>query len=639
MGGKCKLCYFRMEKDENSSEFIENLYEKDFIFYNKYIIKYMDKMLYIEKNNKYLSNFYSFDNNTNVDITGIIGKNGTGKTALLSYIIRFIYSNVNYKYNYIIIFEIDDKINIFYNNIEIRNVNELKGNGYEINEQKELQEFYNIYKKLDSIFYSNSVNLRNNLIKFDISSIGYYNISLYSDLQRNFRKNTISIGNMGTNTEFSDMRFQNDNLVEVKNNLARKNLKYIIEENYFNVKLAEIDFPFFSKENIFVKESITDTWRYKYKYNNKDIEYKVINDYQNMVKVNPTENEHLIYEKLMEKYNKAQEEHSKARYMILFAIIDIYFETLYGMINQEKSIKYIRDKIAKICIRKNANIERVMENIFKQLEEITIDELRKKSHLQNNFVDELIEKIKLLNIKYKTVIEIVNKLYSIDKKSFKLGKRFSKDKDFDSNKPYILVCNKNFKYLNNILVINNFNENIFALEFRGLSNGEQAFLDLFSNFYDIKDKIGNESILIFMDEPDLYLHPEWQRKLIYDIIKFFEKFYANKYVQLIISSNSPYILSDLYADNVIMLGSISGVTKNTFASNIHDLLRNKFFMNFTIGEFSKQKIEKILEHINSTNVINKNTYEQLKQYIDIIGDELLKGKINSMLEEKRYDKN
>lgn len=593
MGGKCKLCYFRMEKDENSSEFIENLYEKDFIFYNKYIIKYMDKMLYIEKNNKYLSNFYSFDNNTNVDITGIIGKNGTGKTALLSYIIRFIYSNVNYKYNYIIIFEIDDKINIFYNNIEIRNVNELKGNGYEINEQKELQEFYNIYKKLDSIFYSNSVNLRNNLIKFDISSIGYYNISLYSDLQRNFRKNTISIGNMGTNTEFSDMRFQNDNLVEVKNNLARKNLKYIIEENYFNVKLAKIDFPFFSKENIFVKESITDTWRYKYKYNNKDIEYKVINDYQNMVKVNPTENEHLIYEKLMEKYNKAQEEHSKARYMILFAIIDIYFETLYGMINQEKSIKYIRDKIAKICIRKNANIERVMENIFKQLEEITIDELRKKSHLQNNFVDELIEKIKLLNIKYKTVIEIVNKLYSIDKKSFKLGKRFSKDKDFDSNKPYILVCNKNFKYLNNILVINNFNENIFALEFRGLSNGEQAFLDLFSNFYDIKDKIGNESILIFMDEPDLYLHPEWQRKLIYDIIKFFEKFYANKYVQVIISSNSPYILSDLYADNVIMLGSISGVTKNTFASNIHDLLRNKFFMNFTIGEFSKQKIEKI----------------------------------------------
>lgn len=634
MGGKCKLCYFRMEKDENSSEFIENLYEKDFIFYNKYIIKYMDKMLYIEKNNKYLSNFYSFDNNTNVDITGIIGKNGTGKTALLSYIIRFIYSNTNYNYKYIIIFEIDDKINIFYNNIEIRNINELKEKGYEINEQN-----YNIYRKLDSIFYSNSVNLRNNLIKFDISSIGYYNISLYSDLQRNFRKNTISIGNMGTNTEFSDMRFQNDNLVEVKNNLARKNLKYIIEENYFNVKLAEIDFPFFSKENIFVKESITDTWRYKYKYNNKDIEYKVINDYQNMVKVNPTENEHLIYEKLMEKYNKAQEEHSKARYMILFAIIDIYFETLYGMINQEKSIKYIRDKIAKICIRKNANIERVMENIFKQLEEITIDELRKKSHLQNNFVDELIEKIKLLNIKYKTVIEIVNKLYSIDKKSFKLGKRFSKDKDFDSNKPYILVCNKNFKYLNNILVINNFNENIFALEFRGLSNGEQAFLDLFSNFYDIKDKIGNESILIFMDEPDLYLHPEWQRKLIYDIIKFFEKFYANKYVQVIISSNSPYILSDLYADNVIMLGSISGVTKNTFASNIHDLLRNKFFMNFTIGEFSKQKIEKILEHINSTNVINKNTYEQLKQYIDIIGDELLKGKINSMLEEKRYDKN
>lgn len=634
MGGKCKLCYFRMEKDENSSEFIENLYEKDFIFYNKYIIKYMDKMLYIEKNNKYLSNFYSFDNNTNVDITGIIGKNGTGKTALLSYIIRFIYSNTNYNYKYIIIFEIDDKINIFYNNIEIRNINELKEKGYEINEQN-----YNIYRKLDSIFYSNSVNLKNNLIKFDISSIGYYNISLYSDLQRNFRKNTISIGNMGTNTEFSDMRFQNDNLVEVKNNLARKNLKYIIEENYFNVKLAEIDFPFFSKENIFVKESITDTWRYKYKYNNKDIEYKVINDYQNMVKVNPTENEHLIYEKLMEKYNKAQEEHSKARYMILFAIIDIYFETLYGMINQEKSIKYIRDKIAKICIRKNANIERVMENIFKQLEEITIDELRKKSHLQNNFVDELIEKIKLLNIKYKTVIEIVNKLYSIDKKSFKLGKRFSKDKDFDSNKPYILVCNKNFKYLNNILVINNFNENIFALEFRGLSNGEQAFLDLFSNFYDIKDKIGNESILIFMDEPDLYLHPEWQRKLIYDIIKFFEKFYANKYVQVIISSNSPYILSDLYADNVIMLGSISGVTKNTFASNIHDLLRNKFFMNFTIGEFSKQKIEKILEHINSTNVINKNTYEQLKQYIDIIGDELLKGKINSMLEEKRYDKN
>lgn len=59
-----------------------------------------------------------------------------------------------------------------------------------------------------------------------------------------------------------------------------------------------------------------------------------------------------------------------------------------------------------------------------------------------------------------------------------------------------------------------------------------------------------------MDEPDLYLHPSWHKKLNYYLINYLPKLFynydlqTNRNIQIILTSNSPIPLSDISANNV-----------------------------------------------------------------------------------------
>ncbi|MFG6318796.1 MAG: AAA family ATPase, partial [Clostridia bacterium] len=249
--------------------------------------------------------------------------------------------------------------------------------------------------------------------------------------------------------------------------------------------------------------------------------------------------------------------------------------------------------------------------------------------------------IKKLNSDCVEIFETIEKLYHTNETKFVLSdRRASSHDDFICKKsPHIVVEKAEFKILEKVLENdNNLFFNLFKIVFQGLSSGQQALLDMFSKFYDIKDKIETNSILVIMDEPELYFHPEWQRQLIYYFIDFFSKYFNNKSIQLIISSNSPYILSDLRMENVILLeNNKESKVDNTFGNNIHYLLKDKYFMEFTIGEFSKQKIENALKIINRNKKIDIEKYNELDKIIDSVGDELLRYKLKCMLEEKKYD--
>ncbi|MEC2474713.1 AAA family ATPase, partial [Bacillus thuringiensis] len=84
-----------------------------------------------------------------------------------------------------------------------------------------------------------------------------------------------------------------------------------------------------------------------------------------------------------------------------------------------------------------------------------------------------------------------------------------------------------------------------------LSSGQKAMLDMFSRFYSIATKInnlGDKNILILIDEGELYLHPQWQKSLLKDLLDFFKMIY-DKDIQVILTSNSPFIVSDLPKHN------------------------------------------------------------------------------------------
>jgi predicted ATPase len=176
------------------------------------------------------------------------------------------------------------------------------------------------------------------------------------------------------------------------------------------------------------------------------------------------------------------------------------------------------------------------------------------------------------------------------------------------------------------------------------SFGELSIISLFSRLVCGECCCENINIL-FLDEADLGLHPDWQTRF-FNILLENIKISHFKNLHIILTTHSPFVLSDLPRENVVFLEKDKAgkcqVVKNpmerpqTFASNIHTLFAEGFFMREgTIGHFAKSKISYILEILNSTSKdIGENTKQQILQIIDLIGEPIIKNKLLVMFDEK-----
>jgi len=183
-----------------------------------------------------------------------------------------------------------------------------------------------------------------------------------------------------------------------------------------------------------------------------------------------------------------------------------------------------------------------------------------------------------------------------------------------------------------------------------LSDGEKSLLNIFSRLALYPDTIKiYKSITIYFDEPDLTFHPEWQRQILTYLLGFFtdyddqkvdqsEILFKDKKIQIILTTHSPYILSDLPRGNVIVMDECKVSKKQhikltkTFGANIHELLSSDFFMENTIGEFAYQKIKKVISLIQENNIDEHQ--EEINFIIENIGEPIIANKLKSMYEEK-----
>lgn len=107
------------------------------------------------------------------------------------------------------------------------------------------------------------------------------------------------------------------------------------------------------------------------------------------------------------------------------------------------------------------------------------------------------------------------------------------------------------------------------------------------------------------DEIELYYHPELQRNFIQDFRTAVAR--ANlksiKAINCIFVTHSPFILSDIPHQNVLML-EIDNEGKfavprldsaKTLGANIHEMLMQSFFMDSTVGAFALEKIAEIVD--------------------------------------------
>lgn len=189
-------------------------------------------------------------------------------------------------------------------------------------------------------------------------------------------------------------------------------------------------------------------------------------------------------------------------------------------------------------------------------------------------------------------------------------------------------------------------DDFFDFTIEDMSDGEIAYLGLFASLYEQVSMLApnKEKYIILLDEPEARMHPELTRKFTNYLISFLNDIAENKKkFQIIISTHSPFILSDIKSENIIYLKKDKKgyclANKNkikTFGANIHNLLKDGFFMDSTMGEYAINKIKGIIKFIDETNV-NQITNEQRREYLYLIksiGEPLIVKRLLKMFEDK-----
>lgn len=320
----------------------------------------------------------------------------------------------------------------------------------------------------------------------------------------------------------------------------------------------------------------------------------------------------------------------------LFSLLEGY-ENIITLVNLknvlDNMVDFIHNEkaINKIISLNETDIERKhkdLRDFYKDIQTEFNDKLNDKSITDQfkdndylNYFSRLIDSlVKLENNLYNGESNLFEILETKDGNLFRLNNidflnNVKDDKDTDKN----LLLNS-LGIFRRSYYKNKVNDECYS--FYDLSTGEQRLLRFFSDILSLKDR--GVDVYVF-DEMDLSWHPEWQRKMVYYIKDFFDKCNSG-YKNIIFTTHSPFILSDMPVNNVVMLyrdssgmSQIYQNTPNSFCANIHDLFNDNFFFNncngiCTIGEVAKNHINNIKNGI--VDIKDLFQYNKFYNYTD-----------------------
>jgi hypothetical protein len=146
-----------------------------------------------------------------------------------------------------------------------------------------------------------------------------------------------------------------------------------------------------------------------------------------------------------------------------------------------------------------------------------------------------------------------------------------------------------------------------------MSSGEQHMIhSIHSVIYHLLnvDSLDNErfkyrAVNIFLDEIELYYHPEYQRIFVERFLTELSKLKLKniKGINILFSTHSPFILSDINHYNVLKLRDGLPLKFDshvrTFGANIHTMLSDSFFLEMDLlGSYARRIIEECLVKLN-----------------------------------------
>lgn len=572
--------------------------------------------------------FNSVDKGKINNITAVVGSNGVGKTTLLSFIanndciaefnkeIEYARYNTN-RYEHhksIYVFIENGKFIVYYNLKEKLDCkfNVLSKNLY-WNRDNGIKQLCNVRKQL-IIYLTNSSFVPEDLLSYSKSD-KTYNVNLHQRSMSLVAKHFYN--NLFGTTTFDNIRENDDGLAWfIKDKRDDRNFQELLDIQYYYYLLENgfIDFPGIFKGKIEIYfENIISLIENKYHH-----DFAMINKNYNT----PSE----IIKKFFNKINDFKKHYSfkeintaRRKNITIDLYVNLIFEEFFYNDNFKlPKINFNNDIYEQI--NKNNLSEKFKENL---LDIKNIDNVLSLCPMSENLIDNPDDLACSYN---KVVFKYDFNFYAYINAIFKKGKSFA------------------LRYIR-----------AKKLE---MSSGERAIQNMFSWLVLIPklDQImGIESSnytskLILIDELDLYAHPEWQRRIMSQLINTINKIEKEKPVQIIITSHSPLILSDFPRQNIIYMNERDGKTivdnnnkhKQSFGANIYTLLKEAFFLeNGAVGVFAKGKIYNVYEELKakvySDNIdeLKKSEYQLI---INLIGDEFVRREMQRLFDKKYGDK-
>ena len=175
-----------------------------------------------------------------------------------------------------------------------------------------------------------------------------------------------------------------------------------------------------------------------------------------------------------------------------------------------------------------------------------------------------------------------------------------------------------------------------------------------------------EKTILLNDEIDAHIHPSWAKDYLYEYLNIIKennmfvrenldkkqkKSYNTKKLNIIITTHSPFILSDVtneyieYLDKSDTNGFLKDKSQihNTFAGNILQMFANNFFLDSTMGKYSKEILKEIISFLSNekisqpfivfaSDMSETDKLNKCKQIINSVGDDILRRILQEKLE-------
>jgi predicted ATPase len=575
-----------------------------------------------------------------VNVTGVIGENGVGKTNLLSFIIDLFTERLPLGEPFIIAFKDEENksIKIFHTlenfklttegsitDFNIEEPIEQTVSHWEFNYMKDPSKFVDNF---GLIFYSPVFDLRNYPPNISNEYKEYVDVSTNALIENDVIRTGDTYPDEVKEIELhksSNIRRQfdmviNSGLANMEGINLPNEINIQFHRNYFDPNAGQRNLTF-ENEDIFkdLNKLVTEAWQ-------------IVNS-----KLSSIDRRHDREEKNKPDYS----DYSKS---------PEYRKALSDKLKVEFSYSFIHNYFLNLS-------EHYNEDIGIKLEDIKGDSLFERAGYffenQNWRAREPYKKVEA-GLLYSSILNLID------------GVNFDKNWIDDNAHSFVtditggVVAISNYEnYISSIP--SDHKKNFISTSWRNISSGENALMDLYSRLffaknYKLKEQIKKKNeynqlhkqeinpitfLYLLIDEGEVGFHPQWQSQYLFNLTNFVRHLFIEYKVQIILTSHSPFIVSDLPKENLIFLEKENGNCKvasfneeQTFAANIHSLLANQFFMqDGVVGKFAKTKLQEELKPLLDKN--QKNVDEiRLRKIIDLIGEPVLKSKLNEILNSK-----